>query len=276
MKNRGKYKIMPGLNFFFSRKSQVIEGKVVNLSPIMATEPFRFRKFQVSHYRSSMRVGTDAALLGAWADVQACNTRPQASILDIGCGCGVISLMAAQRCPRAQVLGIDIDVPSIEEATENALRSPFAGRVRFRVADVRNLAAEPAAESFDLILCNPPYYTEDTLPPDQRRSMARNAVHLSFGALVESVCRLMKEDGTFALVIPMQARDFFVGAALENGLHIRRECRVQTVSRKTPKRVLLEFGFQSGDNSTPTFITLHSPDGGRSQEYSLLCEDFYL
>ena len=262
---------MPGLNFFFPRKSQVIEGKVVNLSPIMATEPFRFRKFQVSHDRSSMRVGTDAVLLGAWADVQACNTRPQASILDIGCGCGVISLMVAQRCPRAQVLGIDIDVPSIEEATENALRSPFAGRVRFRVADVRNLA-----ESFDLILCNPPYYTEDTLPPDQRRSMARNAVHLSFGALVESVCRLMKEDGTFALVIPMQARDFFVGAALENGLHIRRECRVQTVSRKTPKRVLLEFGFQSGDNSTPTFITLHSPDGGRSQEYSLLCEDFYL
>ena len=55
MKNRGKYKIMPGLNFFFLRKSQVIEGKVVNLSPIMATEPFRFRKFQVSHDRSSDR-----------------------------------------------------------------------------------------------------------------------------------------------------------------------------------------------------------------------------
>lgn len=264
-------------NPFLNPVWPVFERKVINLPAIMAGETFRFQKFSVRHDQSSMRVGTDAVLLGAWADVQVLEGRGDAQVLDIGCGCGVISLMAAQRCPHAQVLGIDIDAPSIEEATENALQSPFAHRVRFRLADVRQLSMEPAASGcFGLILCNPPYYTEDTLPPDQRRSMARNALHLSFESLVDSVCRLMSEDGIFALVIPMQARDSFVGEALRKGLHVRRECRVHTVSRKAPKRVLLEFGFQSCENVFYTTITLNSPDGGRSQEYSLLCKDFYL
>ena len=275
-KKQGEEQIMLVYNPFLKRVWPIYQSKVLNLYSIMAAETFRFQKFSVRHDRSSMRVGTDAVLLGAWADVQLLESREHAQILDIGCGCGVISLMAAQRCPHAQVLGIDIDEPSIEEATQNAHQSPFAHRVRFCLSDVRHLAMESAVGRFDLILCNPPYYTEDTLPPDQRRSMARNALHLSFEALVDSVCRLMSEHGTFALIIPMQERDNFVGEALSKGLHIRRECHVQTVSRKTPKRVLLEFGFQSGGYASPTTIVLSSPDGGRSQEYSLLCKDFYL
>lgn len=242
----------------------------------MAEETFRFQKFSVRHDRSSMRVGTDAVLLGAWANVQSIETREHAQVLDIGCGCGVISLMVSQRCPHAQVLGIDIDEPSIEEATQNALQSPFANRVRFRLADVRHLAVESAVGGFDLILCNPPYYTEDTLPPDQRRSLARNALHLSFEALIDSVCRLMSEQGTFALIIPMQARDTFVCEALSKGLHIHRECRVQTVTRKTPKRVMLELRFHSSDLPDLSSLILQSSDGGRSEEYSHLCKDFYL
>ena len=242
----------------------------------MAGEAFRFRKFQVSHHRSSMRVGTDAVLLGAWADVQALSACGQAFVLDVGCGCGVISLMAAQRCPHAQVLGIDVDKPSVEEASENALQSPFAGRVQFRQFDVRMLAREPEAGRFNLILCNPPYYTEDTLPPDERRSRARNTSSLSFAALLESVSALLAADGVFSVVVPMQARDMFVGEAMLNGLHLHRECRVVTVSSKTPKRVLLEFGFQSDIDVRVSFLVLQDSQGGRSSEYSELCRDFYL
>ena len=242
----------------------------------MAGETFRFRKFQVKHNSSSMRVGTDAVLLGAWAGEGAENVNLYRSVLDIGCGCGVIALMAAQRFPNAKVHGIDIDASSVMEATENARQSIFSDRVEFSNVDVRKLAVEPSHERYDLILCNPPYYTEDTLPPDKRRSMARNTLHLSFEDLIKSVCLLMSEDGVFALIIPMQARDFFVSEALVNGLHIRRECRVKTVSRKTPKRVLLEFGFQVYDHVKYEDLTLQDANGERSADYSLLCKDFYL
>lgn len=242
----------------------------------MAGETFRFRKFQVKHNSSSMRVGTDAVLLGAWAGDGGEKVHLYRSVLDVGCGCGVIALMAAQRFPNAKVHGIDIDASSVMEATENARQSIFSDRVEFSNVDVRMLAVEPSHERYDLILCNPPYYTEDTLPPDKRRSMARNTLHLSFEDLIKSVCLLMSEDGVFALIIPMQARDFFVSEALVNGLHIRRECRVKTVSRKTPKRVLLEFGFQVYDYVKYEELILQDADGERSADYSLLCKDFYL
>ena len=237
---------------------------------------FKFKQFAVRHGRSSMRVGTDGVLLGAWADVSVCHGVPQANVLDIGCGCGLIALMVAQRCPSCHVLGIDIDAPSVLEAKENAAESPFADRVEFSLADIRAFGADSNAGAYSLILCNPPYYTEDTLPPEHRRSVARNSLHLSFAGLVRSVCHLLGERGIFAVVIPMAAREEFVAVAMEYDLHLRRECRVQTVSRKAPKRVLVEFGFQSNSCVTVETILLQDDAGGRSAEYSALCRDFYL
>ena len=66
---------------------------------------FQFKQFQVAHDRCSMKVGTDAVLLGAWTNVDHASR-----ILEIGSGSGVISLMIAQRT-RADILihGVEIE-----------------------------------------------------------------------------------------------------------------------------------------------------------------------
>ena len=71
---------------------------------------FRFRQFSVINERSALKLGTDAVVLGAAMTLPASSPAPQC--LDIGTGTGVIALMLAQRCPRARILGIDIDLPS--------------------------------------------------------------------------------------------------------------------------------------------------------------------
>ena len=60
---------------------------------------FMFKQFNIHHDRCAMKVGTDGVLLGAWADIKRAT-----QILDIGCGSGLITLMAAQRS-KAHVLG---------------------------------------------------------------------------------------------------------------------------------------------------------------------------
>jgi tRNA1Val (adenine37-N6)-methyltransferase len=249
--------------------------KVVNLWLIMSKDIFTFKQFSVNHGASSMRVGTDAVLLGSWAEMDASYTSG-ARVLDVGCGCGLIGMMIAQRYPFASVLGIDIDAPSVYEAKENAEASPFASRMEFMVADVRSFSEDSSRGLFNFVLCNPPYYTEDTLPPDDRRSKARNSHHLSFAELVSSVTKILSADGVFAVVIPMQARGEFVGEALKNNLNLRRECSVKTTLRKAPKRVLLEFDLQKNNVIDVQTIVLQNPDGSRSEEYSTLCKDFYL
>lgn len=239
---------------------------------------FRFKRFEVRHMCSSMPVGTDAVLLGAWTRMGRCAKDVETSILDIGCGCGLIALMAAQRSCSDYVIGIDVDAPSVEEAAMNAIMSPFASRVKFLEGDVRDFACRCHGDdvTFSLILCNPPYYTEKVLPPDTRRSIARNTGHLSFSELLDAVRLLLDDDGVFSVVVPMQVRDLFVSEAVLHRLYLARECRVQTVVGKQPKRVLMEFSKRQCGQPCIETLVLQDVTGGRTLEYARLCGDFYL
>lgn len=101
---------------------------------------FRFKQFAVEQQRCAMKVGTDGVLIGAWCDLRAKDRR----ILDMGTGTGVIALMAAQRCPQAQVTAIDIDGDCAAQAQDNVAASPWSDRVEVVCGDIRRLRAAAA------------------------------------------------------------------------------------------------------------------------------------
>ena len=103
---------------------------------------FKFKQFEIHQDRCAMKVGTDGVLLGAWAP-------GGKRILDIGSGTGLISLMMAQRCQEAQVIGVDLDAEACEEACENVAASPFADRVSIVCCRLQDYES---AEKFDAIL----------------------------------------------------------------------------------------------------------------------------
>ena len=92
---------------------------------------FQFKQFFIDDARCAMKVGTDGVLLGAWATVAGARR-----ILDVGCGSGLIALMAAQRAGEAQVVGVEIDGGAAADARCNVAASPFADRVEVVEADV--------------------------------------------------------------------------------------------------------------------------------------------
>lgn len=236
----------------------------------MSKEYFDFKQFRIRHDKCGMKVGTDGVLLGAWAELDGCC----ASILDVGTGSGLISLMMAQRYPCAQVLAIDVDESSVGQARDNVLASRFADRVEVVRADVRSFEHAP----FDHVVCNPPYYQEDTLPPDAQRALARNASMLCFEDLVRSVVRLLRRGGTFHVVLPVAAESRFRFVCGMAGLHLYRITRVKTVARKSPQRVLLSFVYVDKDK-VPAMVEdelLLMHDGKRSEAYVELTRDFYL
>lgn len=232
----------------------------------MSNDIFRFKQFSVRHDRCAMKVGTDGVLLGAWGSVEG------KRILDIGTGTGLIALMAAQRNPEADVLGIDIDESAVAQARENVAESPFNRRIERILQDV--LTFEPEAP-FDAILCNPPFFTEDTLPDNRSRALARNNKCLPFPRLIKKVAVLLAENGTFSLIVPSGLAQEIVGLCMENGLHLIRRCQIHTTARKPPRRTLLEFSRQNRSCEMQT-LCLVADDGTRSQQYQELTKDFYL
>ena len=225
---------------------------------------FRFRRFSVDDGRSAMKVGTDGVLLGAWA-LEGAPAPPL--VVDVGCGCGLIALMLAQRLPGVPIEAVDIDAPSLEDARANVAASPFAGRIALREGDFLSLPPFPEGTAF---VCNPPFYTEDTLAPDVRRAAARNSRALPLEALVaRASC------GTLSLVLPAALEGELLASANAAGLHLRRLCRVRTTERKAPKRILAELAAEAAE---PQFseLVLTAPCGARSEAYAALCRDFYL
>ena len=123
----------------------------------MGTENnFRFKQFNISHAGASMKVGTDAILLGSWTDVSNTN-----KILDIGTGCGIIALMLAQRS-QAIIDAIDIDKSSIDEAAINFDNSPWKGRLRSIHSSVQDFSKKTNTK-YDLIVSNPPYVDSEDM-----------------------------------------------------------------------------------------------------------------
>ena len=118
----------------------------------MANPYFQFKKFTIRHDKCAMKVGTDAVLLGAWADTASCK-----NILDIGTGTGIIALMLAQRSC-ADIDAIDIDKDACIQAEENVAASPFAGRIKVIPASCADFARSTTLKKYDLIVSNPPYF----------------------------------------------------------------------------------------------------------------------
>ena len=233
----------------------------------MSNDIFRFKQFTIRHDRCAMKVGTDGVLLGAWGSVGG------KRILDIGTGTGLIALMAAQRNPQAKVLGIDIDEEAVRQARENIAESPFSSRVGCILQDI--LTFEPE-EPFDAILCNPPFFTEDTLPDDKSRALARNNKSLPFPQLIKKVASLLADEGTFSVIVPFDLQKEIVSLCLNENLHLIRRCIVRTKANKPPRRTLLAFVKGQGARGMEQEICLLAEDGTRSEAYKALTEDFYL
>ena len=240
---------------------------------------FRFKRFAVWHHRSAMKVGVDGVLIGCWTDVAGCRT-----ILDVGTGCGLIALMMAQRRPDANVIAIDIDVPSCEEAKENAAASPWSGRVNVVCGrfpdDLALYIPKEEFGKFDLIVSNPPYFDagiHDIVTPRER---ARHQGELSPYSLLASSKSLLNIGGSVAMVVPSEYSVRIESYALMLGYKLSGKCLVRGHKDAPFKRVLLQWrlpsdGYQNVATSEAE-LTLEIEPGVPTDEYRSLCKDFYI
>lgn len=227
---------------------------------------FKFKQFEIHQDRCAMKVGTDGVLLGAWAP-------GGKRILDIGSGTGLISLMMAQRCQEAQVIGVDLDAEACDEARENVAASPFADRVSIACCRLQDYES---AEKFDAIVSNPPFFLNSLKNPDSKRSMARHADSLPFRDLFLGVKRLLSEEGMFSAIVPSEVLDAFTSEAYLLGFCLVRQCGVKTVERKQPKRFMLTFARHRTVEMENAIEVMMDSDGNRSEWYAKITEEFYV
>jgi len=236
----------------------------------MSLKPFLFKKFSVNQDRCAMKIGTDGVLLGAWTSV---NQHP-ISILDIGAGTGVISLMLAQRCFAELIDAIEIDDDAYEQCTENFENSPWNDRLFCYHASLEEFVEE-IDDEYDLIVSNPPFYSDDYKSDNTKRDLARFQDALPFSHLLESVSKLLSETGIFSVIIPFIEEKTFIDLATNFNLFPNRILRIKGNPTSEIKRSLIEFSFNKSQIEINE-LTIETERHKYTQDYINLTKDFYL
>ena len=236
------------------------------------SKPFQFKEFAVAQDRCAMKIGTDGVLLGAWTPL---TSRPQ-SILDIGAGTGVLSLMLAQRSEAFQIDAVEIDAPAYEQCIENFEQSPWNDRLFCYHASFQEFWQEmEGEEAYDLIVSNPPFYTESFKTKDTQRDLARFQDALPFEHLVYGVSLLLSKKGIFSLVVPSEEEEKIVAIAAEVHLFPKKITRVRGNASSPIKRSLLTFSFEEALVEEDE-LAIETERHQYTPEYISLTKDFYL
>jgi tRNA1Val (adenine37-N6)-methyltransferase len=229
---------------------------------------FRFKEFLVEDDQSTMRVGTDAVLLGAWACVS-----DDTTILEVGTGCGLISLILAQRSS-ANIDAIDIDYPSVEQAKKNFEESPW--KQRLSAFHIAFQDFHPGAEHrYDHIISNPPFFRQSLKSPSSKKNLSKHETQLSFEDLLEGLPRLLNPDGRLSLILPVSEGRMFSALASARNLFLSRTTWVIPKITKPANRVLMEFAFRKSPATVPGNLVIREKNGSYTSEYISFTTPYY-
>lgn len=217
-----------------------------------------------------MKIGTDGVLLGAWCPIE----NHPFSVLDIGAGTGILSLMLAQRSSAEQIDAIEIDENAYEQCVENFENSDWSDRLFCFHAGLDEFMEEPE-DLYDLIISNPPFYTEDYKTENEQRDLARFADALPFEDLVEAAHLLLSENGIFAVIIPFKEEAKFIALAKDFDLFPFKITRVKGTPTTEIKRSLLAFSFVQKEIEE-TELVIETARHQYTEDYVTLTKDFYL
>lgn len=227
---------------------------------------FRFKHFSVQQQNSALKVGTDAMILGASVDNH--NVK---SVLDIGAGTGVLSLMMAQKFPQAKITAIEIDEQASMDCQENFNHSNWAERLQLIQKDFLTWST---SQQFDLIVSNPPFYQSTLLNKNQQEAKAKHENSLPSKQLVKSIGHFLSEKGVVWLIFPWEDFSKWQIHFKENNLFVQREVAVFGKKGKFPNRIIValkkvDFPSQKSE------LILRDSNGNYTEQYIRLTEDFH-
>ncbi len=220
-----------------------------------------------------MKVGTDAVILGAWAEAR----NGDRNALDIGAGSGVLALMLAQKMEAVGadffVDAVEIDAASAGQARANFSKSAWADRLEIFESSIQDFA-KTAAKKYDLILSNPPFFGHETHLAGPTANAARHNFQLPTGELLAAVRAVLAEKGRFFVILPHLEGLRFAELAAQRGLYLTRQLEVFSKKERPCERLVLQFE-RSAFGFEKDVLTIYE-DGVFSKKYRELTADFYL
>ncbi|MEY4875338.1 MAG: hypothetical protein RL708_487 [Bacteroidota bacterium] len=229
----------------------------------MSNSFFRFKKFTIHQDKCSMKVSTDACLLGAWC--LAVN-QPK-TILDIGTGTGILSLMLAQKFSTAKIDAVEIEHDAFVQASENFNNSDFKNHITCYYQSIQQFAKN-TDKKYDVIISNPPYFEGDLQTENAKNNVAKHSAALTLDELINCIKILLYDDGICYLILPSHRIN-------ELKLPIEKICYLKDNPTANIKRAMVKLSKKSTSTTEETLL-LKNEEQNYTSEFIELLKPYYL
>jgi tRNA1Val (adenine37-N6)-methyltransferase len=238
---------------------------------LMSNTYFQFKQFTIHQKHCAMKVCTDACLFGAWVAEGVDRWKMTVgSVLDIGTGTGLLSLMLAQKSTGI-IDAVELDEKAAGQAAENFEASPWNNRCQVIQADIRTVHL---GRKYDLIISNPPFFEHDLKSTDALRNLALHSKELSLAELLSAIKKYLADNGNFAVLLPFHRKTEFEKLAVAEGFSLQEAVSVKQTSTHDFFRVILLFS-SSVTTVINSNISIRENDQ-YSEDFIGILKDFYL
>ena len=240
----------------------------------MANSYFRFKQFTVNQELAAMKVTTDACLFGAWVAAQFSESISPRSILDIGTGTGLLSLMLAQKTD-ANIDAVEIDHDAAIQAEGNFTASPWSEQLSVTHKDIHQFKP---SHTYEAIISNPPFYENELTGNNTKKNIAHHDSGLLLQDLISIISeKLTAENGHFFLLLPEKRLDETLVMIRKQQLAIRKICKVRQSVDHGFFRALVH-GTNKNHNEEPVTeeLAIRNHNNQYTEAFEALLKDYYL
>lgn len=211
-------------------------------------------------HRAGYRFSVDAVLLAHFAGVNGNDL-----VLELGAGCGIVSLALAYRNPTAVITAVEIQPPLVGLIQDNVSRNGYDERITVLSGDYRKVSEFINPGSFDLVVANPPYRpsSKSRRAMNDERAAARQELHGGVESAVSAAFWALRDQGRVAMVFPADRAATLVNVLKEHHLEPKRFQAVHPYPGSVGKLVLVEAKKYGGEGLVvlpPIFM--HDQQGG--------------
>jgi tRNA1Val (adenine37-N6)-methyltransferase len=233
----------------------------------LANNYFQFKQFKVDQENAAMKVCTDSCIFGACI-------KPLGSknVLDIGTGTGLLSLMIAQHS-EALIDAVEIDKSAALQASENVQNSPWPEKIKIHHTSIQDFTRS-STKKYDLIISNPPFYTNSLKSENEKVNAAYHSTLLSMEELLDAVTHFLLPEGRFMVLLPPYEAELLREEAIDYQLYTYAIVKIKDTEQAKVLREITVFGYELNIPTVSELII--KKDDKYTEEFVELLKDYYL
>lgn len=222
-------------------------------------DSFYHGQILVLQKKKGYRFSVDAPILADFIQ-----TEEDEELLEIGGGCGIISLLLSLK-PCKHINCLEIQPSLADLARRNVALNRLEDKITVIEGDIRLYQPE---KKFDVVFTNPPFFKLKTgcLGRSEERVIARHEIALNALEVIKKIVELLKPEGRCCLIYPINRYKEIIKLLAEHGLKIWRERSILPRIGRPPRFFLVEAGFLKKSKEEMPALVLFGPDGHYTAE----------